>query len=83
MFSVLAVTLRKTEEDDNTPQSFQDCTRLKYKQTFSKQKYLNRCDRHIVKLSGIFFIFLQRECILPFKSASYVDPKIQSFQFLP
>ena len=57
MFSVLAVTLRKTEEDDNTPQSFQDCTRLKNKQTFSKQKYLNRCDRHIVKLSGIFFYF--------------------------
>ena len=55
MFSVLAVTLRKTEEDDNTSQSFQDCTRLKNKQTFSKQKYLNRCDRHIVKLSGIFF----------------------------
>ena len=61
MFSVLAVTLRKTEEDDNTSQSFQDCTRLKNKQTFSKQKYLNRCDRHIVKLNGIFFLFFYKE----------------------
>ena len=63
MFSVLAVTLRKTAEDSKHPMIIQDCARLKLNQNFFLQKYLIACDIMICTLRKLWghFFSLKRE----------------------
>ena len=54
MFSVLALTLKKTAEDDKFLTMISGLWVIFLKEKFSLQKYLNRCYWRIMKLSGEF-----------------------------